>query len=59
MVQGKCIVIMTKKESTKVVNAMTPGAGVLLLRSGDIGHIVKCIISLTFFSLLPAINKTN
>ena len=27
--QTKCIVMMTKEESTKIVNFMTPGAGVL------------------------------
>ena len=35
------IVMMTKDGSTKIVNFMTPGAGVLDLRHGRIGHIVK------------------
>ena len=39
--QTKCIVMMTKGESTKIVNFMTPGAGVLALECGHISHIVK------------------
>ena len=35
--------MMTFEESTKIVNLMTPGARVLVLRHG---HIVKCIIYL-------------
>ena len=30
--QTKCIVMMTKEGSTKIVNFMTPGAGVLVAR---------------------------
>ena len=33
--------MMTKEGSTKIVNFMTPGAGVLLLGRGLISHIVK------------------
>ena len=33
--------MMTKKRSTKIVNFMTPRAGVLLLGRGLISHIVK------------------
>ena len=33
--------MMTKEESTKIVNFMTPGAGVLVLGRGHIRHIVK------------------
>ena len=41
MVQtNKCIVMMTKEESTIIVNFMTPGAGVLVLWHGHISHIV-------------------
>ena len=32
---------MTKERSTKIVNIMTPGAGVLVLGHGHISHIVK------------------
>ena len=32
---------MTKEESTKIVNFMTPRAGVLVLGRGHISHIVK------------------
>ena len=33
--------MMTKEGSTKIVNFMTPGAGVLVLGCGHISHIVK------------------
>ena len=39
--QTKYIVMMTKEGSTKIVNFMTPGAGVLVLGCGHISHIVK------------------
>ena len=39
--QTKCIVMMTKEGSTKIVNFMTPGAGVVVLGRGHISHIVK------------------
>ena len=39
--QTKCIVMMTKEGSTKIVNIMTPGAGILVLGRGHISHIVK------------------
>ena len=32
---------MTKEDSNKIVNLMTPGAGVLVLGHGHISHIVK------------------
>ena len=35
------IVLMTKEGSTKIVNLMTLGAGVLVLWRGHISHIVK------------------
>ena len=41
MVQTKCILMMSKEGSTKVENFITPGAGVLVLRSGQISHLVK------------------
>ena len=37
----KYIVMMTKERSTKIVNFMTPWAGVLALGCGHISHIVK------------------
>ena len=33
--------MMTKEGSTKIVNFITPGAGVLVLGRGHISHIVK------------------
>ena len=33
--------MMTKEGSTKIVNFMNPGAGVLVLGRGHISHIVK------------------
>ena len=39
--QNKCVVMMTKKGSTHIVNYMTPEAGVLALGCGHIHHIVK------------------
>ena len=33
--------MMTKEGSTKIVNFMTPGAGVLVLGSGHVSHVVK------------------
>ena len=38
--QTKYVVMMTK-EGSKIVNFMTPGAGVLVLGRGHISHIVK------------------
>ena len=35
--------MMTKEGSTKIVNFMTPGAGVLALGRGHICHTWKCI----------------
>ena len=32
--QSKCIAMINKKESTKIVNVMTPSAGVLMLDRG-------------------------
>ena len=40
-IQTKCIVMITKERSTKIVNFMTPGRGVHVLRRGHISHIVK------------------
>ena len=39
--QNECIVMIAKEGSTKIVNFMTPGSGVLLLGRGHISHIVK------------------
>ena len=33
--------MMTKEGSTRIINFMTPGAGVLVLGRGHISHIVK------------------
>ena len=40
------IVLMTKEESTKIVN-MTPGAGVLMLGRGHISHYIEYVASST------------
>ena len=52
--------MMTKEGSTKMINFMTPGTGVLVLGCGHISHIVK----IHFFfknlsSLLPVIDQTT
>ena len=39
--QTKYVVMMTKEGSTKILNFMTPGAGVLVLGRGHISYIVK------------------
>ena len=39
--QTKYVVMMTKEESTKIINFITYGAGVLVLGCGHISHIVK------------------
>ena len=39
--QIKCIVIMTKEGSTKIVNFMNPVVGVLVLGHGQISNIGK------------------
>ena len=52
--------MMTKEGSTKIVNIMTPWAGVLVLGHGHIRHIVKIHYSFKhFFNLLPGIDQTN
>ena len=39
--QTKYIVMITKEGSTKIVNFMRPGPGVLVLGCGHISHMVK------------------
>ena len=39
--ETKYVVMMTKEESTKIVNFMTPWVGVLVLGRGHISHRVK------------------
>ena len=48
--QTKCIVMMTKEGITKIVNFITPGAGVLVLGLGHVSHKVK--MNYVFKSLL-------
>ena len=56
--QTKCIVIMTKEGSTKIVNFMTPGAGVLVLGHGHTltawvySNNVYYILNWTFYSFV-------
>ena len=53
-------VMMTKEGSTKIVNFMTPGAGVLVLGRGHISHIVKMhYFFKNLSSLLQVIDQTN
>ena len=49
--------MMTKEGSTKIVNFMTPGAGVLVLGCGHISQRVK--MNYFFKNLLPGIDQTN
>ena len=57
MKQTKYIVFMTKKGSTKFVNFVTPGAGVLMLGRGHISHYSEYVVSstLSIYSTLVAI----
>ena len=49
--------MMTKEGSTKIVNFMTPGAGVLVLGRGHISHFSEYVVSstLSIYSTLIAI----
>ena len=47
--QTKCMVIINKEWSTKIVYFMTLGAGVLVLGGCHLSHVVKIIISLKIF----------
>ena len=57
--QTKHQVKMTKEGSTKIVNIMVPGAGVVVLGCGHIGDIVKVLIFIKTLNLLPDICQTN
>ena len=46
--------MMTEEGSTKIVNFMIPGVGVLVLRCGHISYIIKIPSS-----LLPGTDQTN
>ena len=46
---------MTKEGSTKIVNFMTPGAGVLMLGRGHISHYSEYVVS----STLPIIQHID
>ena len=57
--QTKYVVIMTKLGSTKIVNFMTPGAGVHVLGCGHISNIVEMrYFFQIYFSLLQGIVQT-
>ena len=59
VVQTRCIVIINREESTRIEHFTIPGAGVPVLKRGQISHIVRCIISSkVFFSTLD-IDQTN
>ena len=52
--------MMTKEGSTKIVNFMTPGAGVLVLGRDHISHIVKMhYFFKNLSSLFPVRDQTN
>ena len=51
--QTKFVVIMTKEESTKSVNLMTPVVGDLVLGRGHISHTVKMHCFLKIFFNIP------
>ena len=50
--------MMTKEGSTKIVNFMTPGAGVLVLGCGHISHYSEYVVSstLSIYSTLIAVH---
>ena len=48
----KCIIIMTKLGSTKIVNFMTLWLGVLVVRCSYISHLVKPFFLLLFLNTL-------
>ena len=50
--QTKCIVMIAQEGSTKIVNFMTPRAGVLVLGPGHISHLVK----MNYFSKNPLLS---
>ena len=56
--QTKCIVMITKVGSTKIVNFMTPRAGVVVLGGGNISQIVKMHYAFKNL-LLSGIDQTN
>ena len=39
--------MMTKEGSSKIVNFMTPGAGVLMIGRGNISHFCEYVVSST------------
>ena len=47
----------TKEASTKLVNFMTPGAGVLALGCDHISHLVKMHYSLKIFLFTPRLRS--
>ena len=49
----KYIVMISKSASTKIVNFMAPGSGVLVLGWGSNDYIVKCMNSLNILSFAP------
>ena len=57
--QTKCIVIMIKDGSTKIVNFMTPVAGVLVLGHGHLIQMMKMHFFFKNFSLLLGIDQIN
>ena len=59
--QTKCLVMMTKEKSTRIVNFVSPRAGVLLLGCGHMSYSEKRIIRLKFFFLYSQaqIRQTN
>ena len=55
----KYIVMMTKEGATKIVNFMTPGAGVLEIGQGHMSYCENALFLLKSSFLLPGIDQTN
>ena len=51
--------MMTKEASTKIVNFMTPSAGVLVVWRGHISHLFKMLNFIKIYFFLPCIDPTN
>ena len=58
-IQTKCVVMMTKEGSTKILNFMTPGGGVRAQVRDLISHSENALFLLKSSSLLPDIEQTN
>ena len=55
----KCIVVMTKEESTEIVNSMTPGTWVLVEGRDHVSHSEHALFLYKFTSQLPGTDQKN